>query len=80
MSNPHRTDALPLWALILTVGVIVGVSTGRAQSMGLYLNPITQALSIGREPFGFAIALTQLLMGLGAPVSGALITPMGPDA
>ncbi|HUC46398.1 MAG TPA: MFS transporter [Hyphomicrobiaceae bacterium] len=71
----HR--ALPLWALILIVGTIVGLSMGRAQSMGLYLAPITRALGVGRESFGLAMALAQLTMGFGAPFSGALIDKFG---
>lgn len=69
--------ALPLWLLILIVGIIVGLSMGRAQSMGLYLAPVTKALNVGRESFGLAMALTQLLMGIGAPLSGALIDKFG---
>ncbi len=75
-SIPART-ALPLWLLILTVGTIVGLSMGRAQSMGLYLQPLTRALGLGREPFALAMALAQLLMGVGAPLSGALIDKFG---
>ena len=52
MSSSSAKTALPLWLLIVIVGIIVGVSMGRAQSMGLYLPPVTQALGIGREPFG----------------------------
>src|SRR5215510_14962373 len=69
--------ALPLWLLVLIIGTIVGVSMGRAQSMGLYLPPVTKALDIGREPFGLAMALAQLLMGFGAPLSGGLIDRFG---
>lgn len=78
-SHPASTAArhLPLWAVILVVGSIVGVSMGRAQSMGLYLGPITQALGTGREPFALALALSQLLMGLCAPLSGGLIDKFG---
>src|SRR5262245_63921153 len=72
---PHR--ALPLWALILIVGTIVGLSMGRAQSMGLYLAPVTKALGVGRESFGLAMALAQLTMGLGAPFCGASIDKFG---
>lgn len=68
---------LPLWLLILIVGTIVGVSMGRSQSMGLYLQPVTSALNVGREAFALSVAFTQLLMGLGAPFSGALIDMFG---
>jgi predicted MFS family arabinose efflux permease len=73
----HGVKPLPLWALIAIVGVIVGVSMGRAQSMGLYLAPVTRALDVGREPFGLAMALAQLMMGVGAPLSGGLIDRFG---
>ena len=66
-----------MWILLLVIAVIVAITTGRTQSMGLYLAPLTQALGIGREPFGFALALTQLLLGFGAPVAGALIDRYG---
>ncbi len=77
-ATPQQASSrLPLWALILTVGIIVGLSMGRNQSMGLYLTPITQTLGIGREPFALAMALAQLMMGLGAPFAGALTDKYG---
>mgnify|MGYP003694199941 CR=1 FL=1 len=76
-SDNPRSPLCPLWLLILIVGTIVGLSMGRAQSMGLYLPPVTKALDIGREPFGLAMALAQLMMGLGAPLSGGLIDKFG---
>ena len=44
--------------------------------MGL-LPPVTKALDVGREPFGLAMALAQLMMGFGAPLSGGLIDRFG---
>ncbi len=62
--QPSTTRAaLPFWLLIVIIGIIVGVSMGRAQSMGLYLKPVTAALNIGREPFGLSMALSQLSDG-----------------
>jgi predicted MFS family arabinose efflux permease len=80
MQKPAQTapnPALPLWLLILIVGTIVGLSMGRTQSMGLYLPHVTRALDIGREPFGLAMALAQLTLGLGAPFFGGLIDKFG---
>ena len=77
MQPSAARTALPFWLLIVIVGIIVGVSMGRAQSMGLYLKPVTGALNIGREPFGLSMALSQLLMGVGAPLSGGLIDKYG---
>jgi predicted MFS family arabinose efflux permease len=77
MQASSARSTLPLWALITIVGIIVGLSMGRSQSMGLYLPPITQALDVGRESFALAMAIAQLLMGVGAPLSGALIDKFG---
>lgn len=77
MQASSTRAALPLWALITIVGIIVGLSMGRTQSMGLYLPPVTQALDVGRESFALAMAVAQLLMGVGAPLSGALIDKFG---
>jgi predicted MFS family arabinose efflux permease len=77
MRTSSTQPILPLWLLILIVGTIVGVSMGRSQSMGLYLQPVTSALNVGREAFALSIAFSQLLMGLGAPFSGALIDMFG---
>lgn len=71
----HGTPAV--WVSLLVISVIVAITTGRTQSMGLYLSPLTQSLGIGREPFGFALALTQLLLGFGAPIAGGLIDKHG---
>ena len=79
-SSSAPKAALPLWLLILIVGTIVGLSMGRTQSMGLYLPHVTKALDIGREPFGLAMALAQLTMGLGAPFSGGASRPMVPTS
>jgi predicted MFS family arabinose efflux permease len=69
--------ALPYPLLILLVGLIVGITMGRAQSMGLYQLPVIGALGVGREPFSLMMAISLLLMGAGSPVSGALIDKYG---
>jgi hypothetical protein len=50
MQQQSMKPALPLWLLIVIVGTIVGVSMGRAQSMGLYLPPVTRALDVVENP------------------------------
>ena len=77
MTGQTTRAALPFWLLMTIVWVIVGVSMGRAQSMGLYLQPVTKALGVGREAYGLAMAMSQLMMGLFAPVTGALIDKYG---
>ena len=80
MSSAHPQSAmpaLPFWLLILSGGLIVAIATGRGQSMGLYQLPMVSELKIGREPFSTAMALAQLMTGLGAPFSGALMDKLG---
>ncbi len=69
--------ALPFAFVLASVWVIVGLSMGRAQSMGLFLTPMTTALGVGRETFGLSMALSQLMMGLAAPLAGGLIDKHG---
>jgi predicted MFS family arabinose efflux permease len=75
-ASPIRT-AVPFAFVLASVWFIVGLSMGRAQSMGLYLTPMTTALGIGRETFSLAMALSQLTMGLTAPLMGGLIDKHG---
>ena len=74
-TQPRRS--LPFWLLLLVVWVIVGLSMGRTQSMGLYLAPVTGALGVGREAFGLSMALAQLGVGIAAPLTGGLIDRYG---
>ena len=68
---------LPLWALIIVMGTIVAIAQGRSNAMGLYQIPVVGQLGVGRETFSTAMALAQLLNGIGAPFSGALIDKFG---
>lgn len=67
----------PLWLVLAAAGTIVAISMGRLQVMGLYLVPVTLELSVGRETFGLTMALAQLLVGLAAPITGAMIDKFG---
>lgn len=61
--------------LILSSALIVMISMGVRQSLGLFLSPITAALSIGRESYSLAMALHNLLFGL--PLLGLLADRFG---
>ncbi|WP_026362387.1 MFS transporter [Geopsychrobacter electrodiphilus] len=64
---------------IMYGALIVILSMGIRQSFGLYLQPITQALAVGRETFGLAIALQNLCFGLVQPLVGLLADRIGPQ-
>jgi predicted MFS family arabinose efflux permease len=67
----------PLWVVILCAGLIVGIAMGIRQVMGLYLTPMTKDLGIGREPFSTAMAMANLVWGLGAVFAGIIADRYG---
>ena len=67
----------PLWVVVLSAGVIVGVAMGLRQVMGLYLQPMTTELGIGREPFSTSMAIANLIWGIGAVAAGMVADRYG---
>ncbi|MCL4765970.1 MAG: MFS transporter [Hyphomicrobiaceae bacterium] len=74
---PSPANRFPPWAIVLTAGVIVGMAMGLRQVMGLYLTPMTTELGIGREPFSNAMAIANLVWGIGAVLAGAIADRYG---
>ena len=63
-------------AIIIACGAaMVFISMGTRQSFGLFLQPVTLDLAVGREVFSLAIALQNLLFGL--PLIGILADRFG---
>jgi predicted MFS family arabinose efflux permease len=63
-------------ALVIACGAaMVIISMGTRQSFGLFLQPITLDLAVGREVFSLAIAFQNLLFGL--PLVGVLADRFG---
>src|SRR5256885_7028258 len=73
--------AAPRWrtpaVVLLCGGLILMLALGTRQSFGLFLRPMTIDLGCGREVFSFAIALQNLVWGLGMPVAGAVADRYG---
>jgi MFS family permease len=74
---PPAQGTRPLWVVVLCAGVIVGTCMGLRQVMGLYLPPMTSELGIGREPFSSAMAVANLVWGLGAVFAGVIADRQG---
>ena len=78
MSQPAVVSArLPVWAIVAGAGAIVGMAMGLRQVMGLYLQPMTTQLGVGRESFSTAMAVANLVWGIGAVFSGAIADKYG---
>ena len=77
VAPPAPAATRPLWVVILCAGLIVGIAMGIRQVMGLYLTPMTKDLGIGREPFSTAMAMANLVWGLGAVFAGIVADRYG---
>ena len=73
-----RISATPLlWLIVLAAGLLLIVNMGIRQSFGLFLNPISLDLGLGRESFALSMALQNLMWGLTAPAAGGLADKYG---
>lgn len=64
--------------VIIICGCIIGLlSFGPRSSLGFFVQPMGRDLAWGRDVFGFAFALQNLLWGLGQPVAGAIADRFG---
>lgn len=77
VTTPPAVSYQPLWLVVLSAGTIVGIAMGLRQVAGLYLTPMTQDLGIGREPFSNAMALANLIWGIGAVFAGMVADRFG---
>jgi predicted MFS family arabinose efflux permease len=70
---PWRTPAV-----IITAGCLIAlVSFGLRSSFGLFTEPLSVARGFDRETFAFAIAVQNLVWGLGQPFAGAIADRYG---
>lgn len=64
--------------LVMIAGVICLIlAMGIRQSFGIFLAPIAVDLEVGRQVFGLAIAVQNLLWGLAQPFTGAIADRFG---
>jgi predicted MFS family arabinose efflux permease len=74
--------ASPSWTRAALIAIacgalIVTLSMGVRQSFGMFMQPIGREFGLGREYFGFAIAVQNLLFGLAQPFVGAIADRYG---
>jgi predicted MFS family arabinose efflux permease len=64
--------------LVIAVGIVCLIVTmGIRQSFGIFLTPLAIDLDIGRQAFGLAIAVQNLVWGLAQPFVGAIADRWG---
>ena len=77
VAPPASVAPRPLWVVVLSAGLIIGIAMGIRQVMGLYLTPMTKELGIGREPFSTAMAVANLSWGVCAVFAGMVADRYG---
>lgn len=77
MSFRSVPSARPLWLVMAAAGTILALNMGIRQTFGLYLDPLSQELGLGREVFALAMGLQNLLWGITAPFAGAVADKYG---
>src|SRR5215831_15554529 len=65
-------------AVIAVCGCLIGMMTfGPRSTLGFFLTPLSQANGWGRDVFALALAVQNLLWGLGQPFAGAVADRYG---
>src|SRR3979411_348388 len=76
-----RATHAPGWrtplVIIICCCAIALLSFGPRSSLGFFVQPISRELSWGRDVFGLASAVQNLLWGLGQPIAGAIADRFG---
>ncbi len=77
--SPPAQKGLPasVWLVIVAGCIISLVGFGARSSFGLFLEPMTTANGWSRETFGLALAIQNLMWGIGVPVAGMLADKYG---
>ena len=64
--------------VIIACGCLIGLlSFGPRSSMGFFIQPMSRDFSWGRDVFGLALAVQNLMWGLGQPFAGAIADRFG---
>jgi MFS family permease len=79
--NLRVTPAAPSWRtplMIIVCGCAIALlSFGPRSSLGFFVQPMGREFSWGRDVFGLALAVQNLLWGLGQPIAGAIADRFG---
>ncbi|TMJ79335.1 MAG: MFS transporter, partial [Alphaproteobacteria bacterium] len=78
---PASPAARPAWrtpAVIVICGCLIAILTfGPRSTLGFFLKPWSEANGWGRDVFAFALAIQNLLWGIGQPFAGAIADRFG---
>ena len=61
-----------IWILILSSSLILAITMGVRQSLGLFIAPINSSTSLDIVSISLALAIGQFIWGLTQPIFGAI--------
>jgi MFS family permease len=73
-NHPWLKSSLPI---LLGVSLMLSLSTGMRQSLGVFMPSITQNIGVSVSQFTLAIAIQNLIWGLMQPFTGVLVIRVG---
>src|SRR3984957_5091273 len=80
-TKDNPTAAAASWRtplVIVVCGCLIGMLTfGPRSTFGFFLQPMSREFAWGRDVFGLALAIQNLLWGIGQPVAGAIADRFG---
>lgn len=76
-STDSRMSPRKIIFVVVCGCLIAMVSFGPRSAFGLFLVPMTEALGLSREMFAMALAIQNLVWGIGQPVAGAIADKYG---
>ncbi|MGB8895152.1 MAG: MFS transporter [Pseudolabrys sp.] len=80
-STTHRPTSAIGWrtpAAVVVCGCLIAmISFGPRSSLGFFLTPLSQTNNWGRDVFALAVAIQNLLWGIGQPFAGAIADRFG---
>jgi MFS family permease len=79
--DPRPIPATSTWRtplVIVVCGCLIGMLTfGPRSTFGFFMQPMSREFAWGRDVFGLALAIQNLLWGIGQPISGAIADRFG---
>lgn len=65
------------WPLVIVSALILAITMGSRQTMGLFISPLNTATGLGIVAISFAMAVSQLMWGVAQPIFGAIADRYG---
>jgi MFS family permease len=65
------------WSLVIVSALILMITMGSRQTMGLFISPLNTATGLGIVAISFAMAVSQLMWGVAQPIFGAVADRYG---